>query len=259
MQQHCRYSHRAHRTIPIARERREKVNDEVNDQAYRGSDEAADEAVYADEVVEEQQTQLVYSNAYDGYLNIRQRPTVKSSIIGQLRNGPKGAEFIGAEGNWIKVRYNGVEGYVSGSYVQYTPTVAVDPDISVEWLQGVWLNPVGAYGEYYFIFNNGTYARSHVYGDISYGTYKLEGRSIVFTHKYSVPNVMFSYESIQPVERYQIDLRSVKVGNMTRYEFYTEQELREALEDGCCEDAYYTRKHYDERKKIVKSKLDRLK
>ena len=137
MQQHCRYSHRAHRTIPIARERREKVNDEVNDQAYRGSDEAADEAVYADEVVEEQQTQLVYSNAYDGYLNIRQRPTVKSSIIGQLRNGPKGAEFIGAEGNWIKVRYNGVEGYVSGSYVQYTPTVAVDPDISVEWLQGV--------------------------------------------------------------------------------------------------------------------------
>ena len=74
-----------------------------------------------------------------------------------------------------------------------------------------------------------------------------------------MPNVMFSYESIQPVERYQIDLRSVKVGNMTRYEFYTEQELREALEDGCCEDAYYTKKHYDERKKIVKSKLDRLK
>ena len=70
---------------------------------------------------------------------------------------------------------------------------------------------------------------------------------------------MFGHEPIQPVERYQIDLRSVKVGNMTRYEFYAERELREVLEDGCCEEAYYIKKHYDERKKIVKSKLDQLK
>lgn len=228
------------------------MNDEVNDQTYRGSGEIADE------VVEEQQTQMVYSNAYDGYLNIRQRPTVKSTILGQLRNGPRGAEYIGAEGNWIKVRYNGVEGYVSGSYIQYTPTVAVDPDISVEWLQGVWLKPVGGYGEYYFIFDNGTYARTHVYGDLSYGKYMLEGRSIVFMNKYIVPNANYGTDHIA-VERCQIDLVGKKVGSMTHYEFYTERELREVLKDGCCEDAYYTKKHYDERKKIVKSKLDQLK
>ena len=29
----------------------------------------------------------VYSNAYDGYANVRQSPTSKSPILGKLRNG----------------------------------------------------------------------------------------------------------------------------------------------------------------------------
>lgn len=64
----------------------------------------------------------VYSNAYDGFVNIRQKPQGKAPILGVLRNGPEGAVLLGAEGEWKKVDCNGIVGYVYEKYVQDTPT-----------------------------------------------------------------------------------------------------------------------------------------
>lgn len=64
----------------------------------------------------------VYSNAYDGFVNIRQTPQSKAPILGVLRNGPEGAILLGTEGEWKKINCNGIVGYVYEKYVQDTPT-----------------------------------------------------------------------------------------------------------------------------------------
>lgn len=66
--------------------------------------------------------QRVYSNAYDGFVNIRQAPQSKAPIVGVLRNGPEGAILLGTEGEWKKIDCNGIVGYVYEKYVQFTPT-----------------------------------------------------------------------------------------------------------------------------------------
>ena len=133
----------------------QKTNDAQNTQG---------DAVAESVVATEPAVPMVYSNAYDGYLNIRAQPTAKSAVLGQLRNGPKGAELLSVEGNWLKVRLDGVEGYVSSAYVQSTPTIAVSPYITSSWLQGVWVMP-GAM-VFYLIFDNGTFALVQQYGDV---------------------------------------------------------------------------------------------
>lgn len=68
------------------------------------------------------QPQKVYSNAYDGFVNIRQAPQSKAPILGVLRNGPEGAFLLSTEGEWKKIDCNGIVGYVYEKYVQDTPT-----------------------------------------------------------------------------------------------------------------------------------------
>ena len=78
----------------------------------------------------------VYSNCFDGYLNVRAEPSSKSKILGTLPNGPEGAELLGVDGKWSKVRVNGVVGYVWSADVQSTPTEPVyihATDVVGEW------------------------------------------------------------------------------------------------------------------------------
>ena len=42
------------------------------------------------------QTTYVYSNADDGFLNIRMKPSASSEIVGVLYNGKEGAKFFGS-------------------------------------------------------------------------------------------------------------------------------------------------------------------
>ena len=69
-----------------------------------------------------EQVSKVYSNAYDGYVNIRQAPLSNAPILGVLHNGPEGAVLLGVEGEWKKIDCNGIVGYVYEKYVQDTPT-----------------------------------------------------------------------------------------------------------------------------------------
>ena len=109
----------------------------------------------------------VYSNCYDGYLNVRQAPTTQSQIVGKLKNGSEGAELLGVEGSWSKVRVNGVVGYVASKYLQSTPTEAVYVDASA--FIGVWARVHMGGGTSYTIKSNGKFTK--------YTTFTMEGTS----------------------------------------------------------------------------------
>lgn len=68
------------------------------------------------------QVKKVYSNANDGFVNIRQTPQSKAPVLGVLRNGPEGAILLGTDGEWKKIDCNGIVGYVYEKNVQDTPT-----------------------------------------------------------------------------------------------------------------------------------------
>ena len=63
------------------------------------------------------QTMMVFADSYDGFVNIRQRPSGQSAILGTLVNGGEGAVYLGASGSWYKINLNGIVGYVNSKYV----------------------------------------------------------------------------------------------------------------------------------------------
>jgi len=124
---------------------------------------------------------MVYSNCYDGYLNVRAQPTTKSQIVGRLSNGPEGAELLGVEGNWSKVRVNGVVGYVSSKYLQSTPTDPVYINASAVVGEWIWTN--SSSGAVYTILDNGKFTFHHSSGARKSGTWYLSYSNLVL--KYS--------------------------------------------------------------------------
>lgn len=60
---------------------------------------------------------IVYCCSSDGFVNIRQQPTVQSAILGKLNAGGRGALVLDSSGKWWKVRDNNVVGYVHSSQI----------------------------------------------------------------------------------------------------------------------------------------------
>lgn len=119
----------------------------------------------------------VYSNCFDGYLNVRAEPSSKSKILGTLPNGPEGAELLGVDGKWSKVRVNGVVGYVWSADVQSTPTEPVfisASDVVGEWL---WADE-NAHMNSYTIESNGKF-ESEGWGVSRSGTWYLSRNKLV--------------------------------------------------------------------------------
>ena len=123
----------------------------------------------------------VYSNCYDGYLNVRQAPTTQSQIVGKLKNGSEGAELLGVEGSWSKVRVNGVVGYVASKYLQSTATDPVYIDASAVVGEWVWTNMSG--GAIYTIKSNGKFTFENTSGTTRNGSWYLSYDKLVL--KYS--------------------------------------------------------------------------
>ena len=126
----------------------------------------------------------VYSKAYDGYLNVRAQPTTKGQILGRLSNGPEGAELLGVEGKWTKVRVNGVVGYVWSADVQTTPTEPVYVDAAA--VIGDWYNEDFLGGNWYdkiTIKSNGKFVKNAWMGsdcnDQTNGTWSLSLNKLV--------------------------------------------------------------------------------
>ena len=131
----------------------------------------------SDDEIEDNGHIKVYSNCYDGYLNIRAEPTSKSKILGTLPNGPKGAELLGVEGKWSKVRVNGVVGYIWSADVKSTPTDPVY--ISASDVVGTWYACDGAKWGEYSIKSNGKYSLLIYDTESDYGTWYLSHDKIV--------------------------------------------------------------------------------
>ena len=149
-----------------------------------GDDAVANEGANAAQTtVEPAQVDLprVYSNCYDGYLNVRAQPTSKSQILGRLDNGPEGAELLGVEGSWSKVRVNGVVGYAASKYLQSTETDPVYVDASAFVGEWVWIG--GSSGAAYTILDNGKFTFENTSGTQKSGTWHLSYNDIVL--KYS--------------------------------------------------------------------------
>lgn len=52
-------------------------------------------------------------------LNIRSTPSLDGSVLGKICEGGV-AEIIGINNGWLKVKYDGLTGYISPDYVEYT-------------------------------------------------------------------------------------------------------------------------------------------
>ena len=118
----------------------------------------------------------VYSNAYDGYVNVRQGPTLKSTVLGKLRNGDEYLVQLGVQGNWIAVNWHGMTGYVNKSVVGSKPWKPVYLDIDGNSFQGWYTDGYTSY----LVFSNGKYAAVHHYGDLAYGVWLFEGSDVIF-------------------------------------------------------------------------------
>ena len=135
----------------------------------------------AEEDVEEVVVPMVYSNSYDGYLNVRAQPTTRSQVLGTLRNGPEGAVLLGVEGKWVKVRVNGIEGYVWAADTQSYPSDPVN--ISADSVIGEWVwCDENAHFDSCTIENNGKFYMSGYLSMETSGKWHLSGNNLVLKH-----------------------------------------------------------------------------
>ena len=176
----------------------------------------------------------VYSNAYDGYVNIRQAPTTKSAILGRLKNGDDFLPQVSVEGNWIAVQYQGTIGYVAKSAAGYNPWKPVYLGVDGNSVQGMYSN--GYYA--YLVFSNGKFACLHQYGAMYYGTWKFEGMDIIFTTKYmteygrSMGSSRIGAEERLPVKSKMIGtLKKETLYSNSHYNYYEGGDLTVSKED----------------------------
>ena len=125
---------------------------------------------------------MVYSNCFDGYLNVRAEPSTKSQVVGTLRNGPEGAELISVEDKWTKVRVNGIVGYIWSADTQSYPSDPVY--ISASAVVGEWLwCDENAHMNSCTIESNGNFYMEGYLSMEEKGTWYLSGHNIIL--KYS--------------------------------------------------------------------------
>ena len=161
----------------------------------------------------------VYSNAYDGFVNVRSQPSAKSAILGRLKNGQDYLVQLGVQGKWIIVQWHNTIGYVNSSVVGYTPWKPVYLGVDGDSLQGAYGLEEGDYLSYYFVFSNGKFAHlecGKYSGDQYYGTWKLEGTDIIFTTKY-VPADNYKVYHVGTTER--LPVKSNMIGHYARERF----------------------------------------
>lgn len=124
---------------------------------------------------------MVYSNCFDGYLNVRAEPSSKSKIVGTLRNGPEGAELLGVEGKWTKVSVNGVVGYIWSADTQSYPSDPVYIDASAVVGDWEWCDEY-AHFDSCTIESKGDFYMSGYLSMEASGKWHLSGHNIILKY-----------------------------------------------------------------------------
>ncbi len=197
----------------------------------------------------------VYANAFDGFVNIREKPEAKASIVGTFKNGPEGAVLLDSDGEWTKIDCNGIVGYVLSKFIQDTPTEAIDEGITMDWLEGWWkynefesilIFDNGGFMEYNCGFNEGSYT--------SKGSFKLQGSSLVLN--IDVDFVRWPEEPDPKTKTLTLDPNKKTIVGYKKEPLKT-KELREYLieeygDEYMSYDGFYlTKKEFNELKKHV--------
>ena len=162
----------------------------------------------------------VYSNAYDGFVNVRSQPSAKSAILGRLKNGQDYLVQLGVQGKWIIVQWHNTIGYVNSSVVGYTPWKPVYLGVDGDWIQGAYecCVSVGDWGLDLLVFSNGKFAIAEgAYYQLAYGTWKFEGSDIVITVKKDLQG----YFSYGEERRYSVDVNNSTINGCHKNTYYS--------------------------------------
>lgn len=171
---------------------------------------------------EEPQADLeyVYSNGFDGFVNLRYEPSFSSEIAGVLRNGfpavYQGQSYDEKRRPWTLVEIDGLMGWAPSKFIQSEPTLEYTGKVDVSWIEGVW-GEVGGMSTLY-IYNNGTFEE----GTESYlmwrGRYILQNNEIKFTTTWEEDESDGGSEWVLPINK-----KDDMLGNYQRYPFISEQ------------------------------------
>ena len=212
-----------------------------------------------EDVVEEPAEVRVYSNAYDGYTNVRQKPTSKSKLVGTIRQGNEYVVATGVEDNWIQVDYYGQTGYVHKDHVGDTPCKPVTVNVDANWLSGWWR---ASHDGDCQIYSNGRYTQVYQYQcRIFYGKWHLEGNEIVFTPVYVKEfweNMKSYYTEGKDAIRLAINKSARTVGGMKKLNMPSDADVEGEYDGVTKEDFKYHKKEASKYVKISNPAGDRL-
>lgn len=131
---------------------------------------------------------IVYSNAYDGFVNMRQTASYKAAKVGEFKNGT-GAVMLENLGEWMKIEVSGIVGYVPSRFVQDRPTHAYTGSATVDQIVNVGLLNV---------FDNGYWERGYNFA-YERGYYILQRNEIKFVVvcrlRHDTPELVWEYVS----------------------------------------------------------------
>ena len=161
----------------------------------------------------------VYSNAFDGFVNMRKEPSYSAEKVGKLKNGSEGAVLLEDKGDWKKVDVSGTIGWVPSKYLQSTPTIEYTGEVDAEWLEGIW----GADGGYVLmLFNNGVW--EYGYDDaIAHGKYIMQNNEVKLIPTW----VMEDLDA--PDDILQINKGADKVGIFSRGDYLSQEEKEDGM------------------------------
>jgi hypothetical protein len=123
---------------------------------------------------------MVYSNAYDGFLNVREQPDTKAPIIGKILNGPMGAVKMGEIGGWTIVKIGDTIGYAGSRYLQTEPTPEFTDKDMEKCIRGIWTNDTPQDQRQVMLFKDGVFIEGYTNEGIVYcGEWSVTGSALL--------------------------------------------------------------------------------